>query len=158
MPKLTIDQKTVDVPQGQRLVLAIEEQGVNIGHRCGGKARCTTCRVAFLGGEPETMTRAEYKRLKARELMGQYRLACQIVVDHDMRVHALMTLESDGWTDTGPVPDPMVVPEARWYLREELERGDEVAAPPTTRASIDAGGLATRSTLQATGLNSQGCG
>jgi ferredoxin len=130
MPKLTIDERTVDVPQGQRLVLAIEEQGINIGHRCGGKARCTTCRVEFLSGEPDTMTRAEYKRLKARELLGQYRLACQIVVDHDLAVHAPMTLESEGWTDTGPVPEPAVAPEARWYPLEALERADEAAAPP----------------------------
>ena len=131
MPKLTVDERTSDVPQGQRLVLAIEEQGVNIGHRCGGKARCTTCRVAFRSGEPDTMTRAEYKRLKARELLGQYRLACQIVVDHDMSVHVPMTLESEGWTDTGPAPDATVIPEAHWYPREELEHADE-AAPRLT--------------------------
>ena len=131
MPKLTTEERTSEVPEGQRLVLAIEEQGVNIGHRCGGKARCTTCRVEFLSGEPDTMTRAEYKRLKARELLGQYRLACQIVVDHDMAVHAPMTLESEGWTDTGPAPDPIVMPEARWYPREELEGIDEAAAPRT---------------------------
>lgn len=130
MPRLTIDERTGEVPQGQRLVLAIEEQGVNIGHLCGGKARCTTCRVTFLSGEPDTMTQAEYKRLKARELLDDYRLACQIVVNHDMRVHAPMTLESEGWTDTGPAPDQMVMPEARWYPRVELERAGEAAAPP----------------------------
>jgi ferredoxin len=132
MPKLTIDDRTVDVPQGQRLVLAIEEQGINIGHRCGGKARCTSCRVAFLSGEPETMTRAEYKRLKAQELLGQYRLACQIVVDHDMSVHAPLTLESEGWADTGPAPELMVTPEARWYPREDLQRADDASVVPTT--------------------------
>jgi len=131
MPKLTVDGRTGEVPEGRRLVLAIEEQGVNIGHRCGGKARCTTCRVEFLSGEPDAMTKAEYKRLKARELLGQYRLACQIVVDYDMSVHASMTLESEGWTDTGPTPDPTVMPEARWYSREELERADQAAAQPT---------------------------
>lgn len=127
MPTLTIDERSGTVPQGQRLVLAIEEQGINIGHRCGGKGRCTTCRVVFLSGEPDTMTRAEYKRLKARELLGQYRLACQIVVDHDMSVLAPMTLESEGWTDTGPAPDLMVTPEASWYPREELERASTPA-------------------------------
>ena len=76
------------------------------------------------------MTRAEYKRLKVRELLGQYRLACQIVVDHDMHVHAPMTVESEGWSDAGPAPDPTVTPEARWYPREELERADEAAVQP----------------------------
>jgi ferredoxin len=55
MPKLTVDGRTPDVPEGQRLVLAMESQGVPIGHRCGGFARCTTCRVEFQTGEPDTM-------------------------------------------------------------------------------------------------------
>ena len=45
MPKLTVNNQTIDVEQGKRLVLAIEATGLNIGHRCGGHARCTTCRV-----------------------------------------------------------------------------------------------------------------
>ncbi|MBA2448789.1 MAG: (2Fe-2S)-binding protein [Chloroflexi bacterium] len=122
MPKLTVDDRTADVPDGQRLVLAIEAQGVNIGHRCGGFARCTTCRVEFLDGEPDTMTDAEYAVLKTRDLLSQYRLSCQIVCDHDMSVRPGMTRESAGWDDTGPTPEPTVTPEAAWYPKEELER------------------------------------
>jgi len=124
MPRLTVDGRTADVPDGQRLVLAIEAQGVNIGHRCGGYARCTTCRVEFLDGEPDTMTEAEYAILKTRALLGQYRLSCQIVCDRDMSVRPGMTRESAGWDDTGPTPEPTVTPEAAWYPKEELERGD----------------------------------
>ena len=39
MPNLTIGDRTNDLPDGQRLVLAIEAQDINIGHRCGGYAR-----------------------------------------------------------------------------------------------------------------------
>ena len=48
MPKLTIEGfTTVDVPDGKRLVLAIEQDaGVDVLHACGGNGRCTTCRVA----------------------------------------------------------------------------------------------------------------
>ena len=125
MPKLTIvgdDERPADVPEGQRLVLAIEAQGVDIGHRCGGNARCTTCRVAFLEGEPDTLTKAEYELLRARGLYGQVRLSCQIVADRDMRVRPLMTRESEGWSDTGPAPAPTVTPDSRRYPRAELER------------------------------------
>ena len=96
MPKLTVGGKTVEVPQDQRLVLAIEESGVHIGHRCGGYAKCTTCRVEFESGEPGTMTQAEYEKLTERGLFGQYRLSCQIVCDQDMSVRPIMTLESEG--------------------------------------------------------------
>src|SRR5215207_9537267 len=106
MPKLTIvsdgNERTVDVPDNQRLVLAIESQGVPIGHRCGGNARCTTCRVEVLEGEPDTMTRAEYDILNSRELYGQVRLSCQLVADHPMKVHPMMTKDNQTWPDTGP--------------------------------------------------------
>jgi ferredoxin len=58
MPKLTVDGVgTFEVPQGKRLVLAlVDEAGIDQLHACGGNARCTTCRVEFVAGEPATMT------------------------------------------------------------------------------------------------------
>ncbi len=122
MPKLTVAGTTVEVAEGKRLALAIEEAGVEIGHRCGGNARCTTCRVSFASGEPTTMTRAEYDKLTERELIGQYRLSCQIVCDHDISIaEVVMTKENQGWTDTGPALEPVVTPEAVFYPLEELK-------------------------------------
>lgn len=120
MPKLTVDGKSIEVAEGKRLVLAVEESGVNIGHRCGGNARCTTCRVKFLKGEPETMTRAEYQKLTERDLYGKFRLSCQIVCDQDMELEPQMTLESEGWSDTGPAPEASVMPEAAWFPIDQL--------------------------------------
>ena len=122
MPRITVDQQTFDVPDGKRLVLAIEDAGIHIGHRCGGFARCTTCRVEFRSGEPETMTEAEFNKLRERGLYGTYRLSCQIVCDHDMQVHPVMTLENQEWTDRGPRPEASVTPEARWFPIAELEQ------------------------------------
>ena len=117
MPRLEIDGQSHEVESGKRLVLAIEQTGVHIGHRCGGNARCTTCRVEFRAGQPEKMTRAEHDKLLERGLLGQYRLSCQIICDHDMGVHPVMTLESEGWTDTGPPPEPFITPEPEWIDR-----------------------------------------
>ena len=78
MPQLTVDGfGTFDVSQGKRLVLAVEQAGVDILHACGGNARCTTCRVEFLSGEPDKMTQAEKTKLAERQLTG-VRLSCQI--------------------------------------------------------------------------------
>ena len=120
-PTLTVGGVSREVPHGKRLVLAIQELGVEIGHRCGGKARCTTCRVEFVAGEPEEMTRAEYEKLSERGLLGEARLSCQIVCTHDMEVKPLMTKESEGWPDTGPAPSEQVEPEPRWEERSALE-------------------------------------
>jgi ferredoxin len=60
VPKLEVQgYGAFEVPNGARLVGAIESNGVDILHRCGGCARCTTCRVEFIEGEPERMTVAE---------------------------------------------------------------------------------------------------
>jgi ferredoxin len=123
MPHITINGEIFDVEHGKRLVLAIEESGIEIGHRCGGFARCTTCRVEFVNGEPETMTRAEFEKLTERGLFGQARLSCQIVCDHDMSVNVLMTADNQPqWNgDTGPTPETEVTPEAKWQPVAEIQ-------------------------------------
>ncbi len=115
MPKLTVEGfGTVDVPAGKRLVLAIEDEAkVDILHACGGNARCTTCRIEFIDGEPATHTAAEVERLAARGLTG-VRLACQIVCDHDMTVRATSRLEGSGRSDPGSRPQDAITPEPHW--------------------------------------------
>jgi len=115
MPKLTVEgYGTFDVPESKRLVLAIEQDAkVDIMHACGGFARCTTCRVEFIEGEPATFTAAEKERLAARGLTG-VRLSCQIICDHDMAVRAISRLEGTGRPDPGPTPQETVTPLAEW--------------------------------------------
>ncbi|MDZ7799242.1 MAG: 2Fe-2S iron-sulfur cluster-binding protein [Trueperaceae bacterium] len=114
MPMLSVGDSRREFPEGTRLVRAIEALGVDIGHRCGGQARCTTCRVEFDAGEPDVMTRAEADKLAEKGLSGQARLSCQIVLTHDMTVRPLMTLRSEGWSDAGPEPAEEVTPEPSW--------------------------------------------
>lgn len=73
MPKLTIEGAgTFDVKEGTKLVLAIEDNGVHILHRCGGKARCTTCRVEIIAGEFCEASSNEKMRLQKKELKITY--------------------------------------------------------------------------------------
>src|SRR5258705_6016662 len=115
MPTLTVEGfPPVDVESGKRLVLAIEQDaGVDIMHACGGNARCTTCRVEFITGEPSMMTVAEQERLTARGLSG-VRLSCQILCDHDMTVRAISRLEGTGRPDPGSTPLDTITPPAVW--------------------------------------------
>jgi ferredoxin len=101
---------TVDVEEGKRLVLAIEQDArVDVLHACGGNARCTTCRVEFISGEPPRMTIAERTVLAAKGA-SNVRLSCQIVCDHDMAVRAISRPEGSGRPDPGPTPAPEVTP------------------------------------------------
>ena len=115
MPHLTVEGfGTVAVEDGKRLVLAIEQNvGVDILHACGGNARCTTCRVEFIDGEPARMTVAEKQALAVRGVTGA-RLSCQILCDHDMTVRAISRLEGSGRPDPGPPPAPEITPPAEW--------------------------------------------
>lgn len=115
MPKLTIQGSgDFEIERGTRLVNAIRDAGVDIGHRCGGYAGCTTCRVEFLAGEPEAITQAEKKKLEQAGLAGQVRLSCQILVNEDMSVRPLMVMSEQGWPDTGPEPHEEITPDPEW--------------------------------------------
>lgn len=117
MPKLTVEEVgTFEVELGQRLVLAIEQHGVDILHACGGNARCTTCRVEFVSGEPSPMTKAEQAVLTARGLSG-VRLSCQIACDHDMTVRATSRLAGSGRPNAGPPPAASITPPPEWTER-----------------------------------------
>lgn len=72
---------------GRKLVLALEDNGVDILHRCGGKAKCTTCRVEVLAGDPGEISAAERDRLAAETgLAENVRLSCQVRVADDLKV------------------------------------------------------------------------
>ena len=116
MPRIEVEGAgTFDVEEGKRLVLAIEEDaGVDILHRCGAYAKCTTCRIEYLEGEPDTMTRAELEVLQSRDLLGEVRLSCQAVCDHDVKVRVPMTVSSTGLDGPGATPEPNITPEPEW--------------------------------------------
>jgi ferredoxin len=94
----------IDAPTGKKLVLAIEDAGIDILHRCGGNARCTTCRVEVLAGDPGEMRELERNRLAMEaELADNIRLSCQIHIDQDLKVRVVNQSSVRG-LDPGPRP------------------------------------------------------
>jgi ferredoxin len=107
MPKVTMDGiGETTCTEGRRLVLCIEDSGVDILHRCGGNARCTTCRVEILGGDPGPKTEAEIARLaRIEHLSPTMRLSCQIQIRSDLEVRVLRRLrDNPDMSDPGPRP------------------------------------------------------
>ena len=108
MPKIQAETATglveTEAPAGKKLVLAIEDAGVDILHRCGGNARCTTCRVEILEGDPGEMQDLERNRLAVEaELAPNTRLSCQIHVQSDLKVRVVNQASVRGM-DPGPRP------------------------------------------------------
>jgi ferredoxin len=103
--KVEVDNHgTYEVNEGVKLVNALEGNGVDVSHRCGGQAKCTTCRVKFHSEEPP-MGDDEKQVLEEDGILGEARLSCQIRVDRDMRVQVLMPVSQADWDTPGPDVD-----------------------------------------------------
>ncbi|WP_102691686.1 2Fe-2S iron-sulfur cluster-binding protein [Rummeliibacillus pycnus] len=110
MPYVTIfGGQTFEVEKGKKLVLALEDNGVNILHRCGGKARCTTCRVEIMAGDYLELTNKEKNALSNKgtgnHIIEDFlRLSCQIIVNDDITIRPILTVENSG-QPVGPRPE-----------------------------------------------------
>src|SRR5437588_5704801 len=93
-----------EMEAGKRLILALEDAGIDILHRCGGNAKCTTCRVEVLAGDPGEMRDAERNRLALETgLAENVRLSCQVRVIDDLKVRVVNQASVRG-IDPGPRP------------------------------------------------------
>jgi ferredoxin len=105
MPQITVEgEETFEAPAGKRLVLCIEDAGIDILHRCGGNALCTTCRVEVLEGDVPPISEVEIEALEDPELIAKYRLSCQILVQNDLRVRVVKRSHEMG-IPAGPRPE-----------------------------------------------------
>jgi ferredoxin len=115
MPTITVlNEGRFDVEKGKRLVLALEDSGLDVLHRCGGYAKCTTCRVRIYDGEPEQMTTAERDRLAQDGLVGEVRLACQIPCNQDMTVEPVWRISTTNFENAGQRPEDFITPDPVW--------------------------------------------
>lgn len=108
MPIITAETATGTVTfeclEGRKLVHSLEDNGVDILHRCGGNARCTTCRVEVLEGELGAMREPEQTVLATKEdLAPNTRLSCQNRVHGDLHVKVINQVSVTGM-DAGPRP------------------------------------------------------
>src|SRR3954464_1742082 len=108
MPKVTAQTANgivaFEADEGRKLVLALEDNGVDILHRCGGNARCTTCRVEVLSGDPGEIGEAEKAILATKtDLNDHTRLSCQVRVIDDLHVKVYRQASVEGM-DAGGRP------------------------------------------------------
>jgi ferredoxin len=98
VPKIQVDgNDPFEVEEGKKLVLCLEDHGVDILHRCGGNAKCTTCRVEILEGDAGPIGAPEAAVIEAKGLSDtNIRLSCQIRVHTDLTVKPLMTASESG--------------------------------------------------------------
>ncbi len=106
MPKITVEnEKTFEAASGVKLVLALEDNGIDILHRCGGQARCTTCRVEILEGSVPPISEKEIEALEEPELIEKFRLSCQLHVENDLTLRVAKRAHIEDLSP-GPRPQP----------------------------------------------------
>lgn len=110
MPFVTVfGGKTFEVKEGTKLVLALEDNGIDIFHQCGGKAKCTTCRVEVLDGQYKDISKIEKNAFAIKNIDENLyedclRLSCQIRVIGDITVRPILTSENTQG-EKGPRPE-----------------------------------------------------
>ena len=109
MRRITVEtangQVAFEAEEGRKLVLAIEDNGIDILHRCGGNARCTTCRVEVLAGDPGEIGEAEKAILATKtDLDDHTRLSCQVRIMDDLHVQVINQASVKG-IDPGTRPE-----------------------------------------------------
>ncbi len=101
MPKITAETAAgivaFEAEEGRKLVLALEDNGVDILHRCGGNAKCTTCRVEIIAGDPGDIGEPEKAVLATKtDLNDHTRLSCQVRLMDDLHVKLVRQASVEG--------------------------------------------------------------
>ena len=108
MPKITAETAggtvAFEAEEGRKLVLCLEDNDVDILHRCGGNAKCTTCRVEILAGDPGEIGEPEKAVLATKtDLNDHTRLSCQVRLTDDLHVKVVRQASVEG-LDAGTRP------------------------------------------------------
>ena len=109
MPTITAETANGEVAfeceKDRKLVLCLEDNDVDILHRCGGNAKCTTCRVDVVSGDPGEIGEAERAILASKTDLGDHtRLSCQVRVSDDLHVKVINQASVAG-IDPGTRPE-----------------------------------------------------
>ena len=91
MPKITYQEP------GGTILEASLASGIAHYHACGGKGRCTTCRVLVVDGAASLLPRtdAELRLARGRNWPDEIRLACQARLAGEVTVRRLVTDDVD---------------------------------------------------------------
>lgn len=91
------DNVDFDVNADETLLEAALRSGVTFAHACGGRAKCSTCRIWVVDGLDACSRRTAAETSMAERLgfTSEVRLACQLKPDGELRVRRLVLDETD---------------------------------------------------------------
>jgi class 3 adenylate cyclase len=95
--RVSPDNVEVDFAPEANLLNTLVDAGVPIDHLCGGRARCSTCRVFLLDGISNVSVRTEAEEAMANklDLPDRVRLACQTTLQDSVKLRRLVLDKTD---------------------------------------------------------------
>jgi len=102
-----VDGPTLSQAMGTNLLEMSKLGGVPHANVCGGRGRCSTCRVRLLSAAPDAVNEvsdAELKVLQRVRATNDVRLACQLYPTGDMKVLRLLPSDTERATDADYEP------------------------------------------------------
>lgn len=124
----------VRVPTGTLLSEAAHQAGLEIHQPCGGQGRCGRCAVRVVNG---TVRRRSTLRLTAEDVEAGYALACQSVVEADVRVHIPPQEKIERRLTSDRTVAEVVVPPGYDPARNALRRVYLELSPPSLDDQTD---------------------
>ncbi|OLC13100.1 MAG: hypothetical protein AUH29_14480 [Candidatus Rokubacteria bacterium 13_1_40CM_69_27] len=103
-PRDPAARRTLTAPAGTTVLKAAHAGGVDITATCGGRGRCTSCRVKFVTGTIPPPTLADEVQLGDDLVREGYRLACQCRLEEAITVQVAPPVEEQSFQILGAGP------------------------------------------------------
>src|SRR5687767_8208310 len=105
-PRQPASRRELSVTVGTSILKAAHAGGVDITATCGGRGRCTSCRVKFVAGTIPPATIMDEVQLGSDLVREGYRLSCQCVVVEPLSVQVAPPIDEQAFQILGPGTGP----------------------------------------------------
>jgi uncharacterized 2Fe-2S/4Fe-4S cluster protein (DUF4445 family) len=105
-PRQSGSRRELSVAAGTSILKAAHAGGVDITATCGGRGRCTSCRVKFVAGTIPPATIMDEVQLGSDLVREGYRLSCQCVVVEPLTVQVAPPIDEQAFQILGPGAGP----------------------------------------------------
>ena len=99
-------RRVLDVAPGTTILRAAHAHGIDVDAVCGGRGRCTSCRVKFLAGTVPPPSLGDRIQLGDDLVRDGYRLACQCAITEPITVETSPPLDERAFQILGATAPP----------------------------------------------------
>src|SRR5919201_1162896 len=106
-PRGVTPAREVCASAGSRVLTTLHDARTDVPATCGGRGRCTSCRVQFVAGITPPPTIADEVQLGDDQVREGYRLACQCRLADSATIRLAPPLAEESFQILGPGAAPV---------------------------------------------------